>query len=213
MTIHGRPFSSLKALDETELEYLKIMAQSRVAVAVPAALHYCAKHQLEAPQWLLAAATELLCDLLRREKSDRRGRSCGYVARHRQDRIDFVRWDQVTTARQKQVEIREQVAELRAMPNVPRSMLEEREKMLAWAGSTLNRAFECAAMLLEGTEAYASPEAMKRSYFQVERNSRDPKQALRYHLLDPKFEHKIGIKHEIVVRPGRKVVPLYELTI
>lgn len=213
MPMHDRPFSSLKALDETELEYFKLMTQSRVAVAVPAALHYCAKHELDAPRWLAVAAMELLCDLMRREKSNRRGRSCGHIARHRQDMIDFERWSAVFEVREKQKGIRKQVDEIRAIPTAPRSMLKEREKMLAWVGSSLNRAFECAAMLLEGSEAYASPEAIKRSYFQVERNSRDPKQALRYHLLDPQFEHKIGIKHQIAARPGKKIMPLHELTI
>ena len=135
------------------------------------------------------------------------------MARYRQDMVDYARWDQVTVVRQKQIEIREEVEELRAKRNVPKSMLEEQEKKLAWVGKTLNRAYECAAMLLEGDEAYGSPEAMKRSYFQVKRNSGGPRHTLRYHLLDPRFLSRLGLKHEIEMRPGRKKVPFYNLTL
>jgi hypothetical protein len=210
MSSHG---FSLSALDKRELDYLKAMAQSDQPIAVPEALHYCVKHHANAPRWLLAAAVELLCDLMKREKSKRRGRSGGYIARYRQALIDLERFEEVRSVRQKQMDIREEVEKLRATPNVPPSIMEERENMLAWVGGSLNRAFECAAMLLEGSQAYASPEAMKRSYFKVERNSRDPNKALRYHLLDPQFLRKIGIKYQIESRPGRKKVPLYELTI
>jgi hypothetical protein len=195
------------------LACFEVMAGSGVVVAIAAALHYCRQHRLHVPPWAVAAADELLCDLLRRERSNRRGRACGAVARHRQDMIDYARWDQVKDVRQRQIEIAEQVEELRGLANVAPERLEEREKMLAWAGSTLNRAFECAAMILEGSEAYGSPDAIKRSYFQVERNSHDPGQALRYHMLDAEFLRMLGLKHEIEMRPGRKKVPLHELTI
>ncbi len=36
---------------------------------------------------------------------------------------------------------------------------------------------------------------------------------MRYHMLDPDFSRMLGLKHEIEMRPGRKKVPLYELTI
>jgi hypothetical protein len=187
------------------------MVQSGVALAVPAALHYCVQHNLSPPPWLLPAVTEMLCALLKREKSTKRGRSCGAVARYRQDSIDYARWDQVMVVREKQKEILEQVQELRTLPNIPKSILDEREKMLAWVGGTLNRAFECASMLLEGSEAFGSAEAMKRSYFQVKRNNRDSDQALRYHQLSRHLLLKLGVKQSHEVRPGKKAVPLYEL--
>lgn len=210
---HARPFKSLIEFDQEQLDCFQIMFNSGVVVAAAAALDYCDKHRLCPPPWLVAAATDLLCDLLKREKANRRGRSCGHVARHRQDRIDFDRWDQVKVVREKQKELKEEVEYLRSRDDLPLSTLENPTKMLEWVGSTLDRAFECAAMLLEGTDAYGSPEAIKRSYFQVERNNKDPSQRLRYHLLDRIFLSRIGITHEIGLRPGRKVVPLYELTL
>ena len=211
MPKHNTPSASLMALHETQLNHYETMLNSGVAVAVPAALDHCIKNNLHVPRWLQEAALTLLCDLMGREKSRKRGRSCGSVSRCRQDMVAYARWDQVNVVRRKQRELREEVEKLRSLSNVPHEILEDREKLLAWVGSTLNRAFECAAMILEGTDAYASPEAMKRSYFQVQRNMAS--WPLRYHLLDPRVLHRLGTKNEIEVRPGRRLVPLYERTI
>lgn len=210
MSLQDRAPSSLGELKE--LDHLEAMARAGVAVAVPAAMHYCAEYEVNPPAWLLAMATELLCNLMRRERSTRRGRSCGYVARYRQDMIDLARHSEVDVIRQRQKAILQQVEELRATPNVPKAMLQEREKMLGWIGKTLDRAFECAVPVLEGSQAYAGRDAIKASYFRVERHSRDPKKALRYHVLDAGILRKLGIKHETEYRPGRKKIPFYELT-
>jgi hypothetical protein len=97
--------------------------------------------------------------------------------------------------------------------DVPSRYREDRARLQAWYGNTLDRAFECTAMLLEGTEAYGSPDAIKRSYFKVGRGLADPKQGMRYCQLEPRFLAKLGIKWEPFVRPGRKLVPLYEVTL
>jgi hypothetical protein len=212
MPVASRPIASFSALHEHELARLETMAQSGVALAVPAALHYCVQHQLSPPPWLLPATTEMLCGLLKREKSTKRGRACGPVARYRQDMIDYARWDQVMVVREKQQEILKQVQKLRSLPTIPKSILDEQEKMLAWVGHTLNRAFECASMLLEGSEAFGSAEAMKRSYFQVRRNSKDSDRTLRYHQLSRHLLLKFGVKESHEIRPRKKSVPLYELT-
>lgn len=213
MSIHRRPFRTVAQAHETQLCCFETMLRSGVAVAVPAALEYCQRNNLTAPPWLLAAATDLLCHLLKREKSTKRGRACGFVARYRQDTIDYTRWDQVMEVRRRQVELRDQVQELRQLSDVPQSLMLDREKMLAWAGSTLQRSFECAAMLLQGSAAYGSPDAMKKSYFNVRHARRDPRQRLRYHQIDPCMSQRLGVSHQIELRPGRKKVPLYELTI
>ena len=209
----GLTFESETPLHREQIESFEMMFRSGIAIAAAAALHYCHKHSLRVPPWLLAAASELLCDLLSREKAKRRGRSCGHVARHRQDRIDYVRWDQVKVIRDKQKDLKEEVQSLRSQANIPRHIMDDRENTLEWAGNTLNRAFECAAMLLEGSDAYGGAEAIKRSYFTVERNSKNPSQRLRYHLLDARFLDKVGISDGMGPRPRRKIVPLYELTL
>jgi hypothetical protein len=205
--------TSASAFHENQLECFEMMVRSNVAVAVPAALNYCMENQLDAPPWLLAAATELLCDLLKREKSNKRGRSCGFVARHRQDMIDYARWDLVVEVRRKQDELAEAVRELREMQPLPKTVLKEQEKLLSWAGSTLDRAFECASMLLRGSAARGGPEAIKRSYRHVQRNHRNPSERMRYHNLDPRFLSSFGLKHETEARPNGKLKPVHELTL
>ena len=211
MAICERPFNSLDELHETQLEYFKMMLDT--GVAVPAAMHYCTEHGLNAPPWLMRAATDLIVDLLKREKSKKRGRAASAVARYRQDMIDLARWDAIREVREKQKEFREDVEKLRTMPNVRRDLLEERRKMLEWLGRGSLRAYECAAMLLIGTEAFAGPDAMKKAYGRVERNSVDPKQATRYHVLQPRFLRRLGLESLLNVKPGKKFKPFYDLTL
>lgn len=99
-----------------------------------------------------------------------------------------------------------------ARDGIPKSHLEDREKHLAWVGDTLNRAFECASLLLRGTDSCGSPEAVKRSYLNVEANNRSGQQFCRYHLLDNSFLTKIGALKSGVISPN-STRPLYELTL
>ena len=199
-----RPFRSIEELHQREMDYLKRMWDSGFTIAVPAALHYCNEHRLNVPPWLLKAALDAHCALLRGDKPKKRGRAASLVARFRQDIIAYARWDAVCECREKQKEIRQQVNDLRARPNVPQDLLKEREKMLAWLGHDWLRAYECAAMLLKGSEAYAGPDAMKASYIRVVQLSRDPMQATRYHLLNPHLLRQLGLQNRFDARRDKK---------
>ena len=184
------------------------------AVAIPAAIQYCSRSELSVPQWLVQAAAAQYPELLRSDILKKRGRSVNLVDRHRQDMVDYARWDEVKTVREKQIEIREEVDFLRAnTKKAPPHWLEDREKMLKWVGKSLRRAFECASMLLADTSAFGGPDAIKSSYLTVEKVNRTQYQPLRYHMLDAEFLGSIGIA-PIAFRRGRarKVVPLYDLT-
>ena len=199
---------------QRDLDLLQNMASEGIVVAIPAALHFCQKWRQPVPDWLLPAATDLLCSLLRGDGPKRRGRAAGHVARLRQDNIDYTRWSTVVWQREAQQDLREQVEAIRSRKeNVPNEIREDRERLLAWLGSTLDRAFECSAMILEGTTAYGSPEAIKRSYFKVEAHKAKCKGSLRYMLLDPELLRALGVKWEPFVRPGRKLEPLYNLSL
>src|SRR5665213_274738 len=58
-------FRSLEKHHETELKTFKAMFRAGVAVAIPAAVHYCAEHGLVAPAWLTNASADLFCKILR----------------------------------------------------------------------------------------------------------------------------------------------------
>jgi hypothetical protein len=215
-----RPFRSIEELHETQLDDFETMFRSGSAMAIPAAIHYCAAHGLVPPAWLTKATDDLLCSLLRGDTPKKRGRASSPVARCRQDMIDLDRWDEVCIARKQQENFRRNVTELRALPKTPRELpqkreilLEEHTKMHDWLEHTLDRAFECASMNLVGTEAAGRPDAVKQSYFRVEKNSRDPKQAMRYHVFETRFLRKLGLKTPLDVPQVKKVVPMYDLTI
>jgi hypothetical protein len=206
-----RPFESIAELHAERLECLRVTWHRELGVA--AALDYCAKHELEVPRWVVRETPGVLCNALSRLGSKKRGRSCNPVARYRQDMIDYERYDAVRDVREKQTELREVVDELRSRTKLPAQMLEEREKMLLWVGHTWLRAYECATMILAHTEAFGGPEAMKASYLEVRRNSRDPKQALRYYILDSSFLNGLGLSTHIDAPRRKKTVPYYEMTL
>ena len=81
------PPVSLDRFHERELNELKaVTVHSELATA--AALDYCAKEEICPPPWVVKKAAELMCDLLKREKAERRGRTAGRIARYRQDLWD-----------------------------------------------------------------------------------------------------------------------------
>jgi hypothetical protein len=186
-----RPFESLEQLHETELDYLKTMIASGVVIAIPAAQHYCVTHGIDVPVWLTRISIELECANLRRGKRKRRGRTANPIARHRQDMRHYNRWSAVREVLEKQDEVRAENGKLRALPKVPPHFLKEREELLRRVGSSQEDAFRCASDLLDKTESFGCPETMKASYLRVECESRDPREAVRYHLLDPQFIRKI----------------------
>ncbi len=215
-----RPFRSIEELHETQLDDFETMFRSGSDLAIPAAIHYCATHDLFPPAWLTKASDDSLCTALRPYAPKKIGRASDPLVRHRRAMIALARWDEVRIVRDQQENFRRNVTELRALPKTPRGkqqkreqLLEEQEKMLAWLGHTLERAFECASMSLEGTEAAGGSDAVKQSYFKVEKNCRDPKEAMRYYVFDTSFLHRLGLKTPLDVPQVKKFVPMYDLTI
>src|SRR4051794_3722995 len=149
LSMRPRPAESLMDLHERRLDWLKVMVHGGSAIAIPAAIQYCSKNDLIAPQWLVQITAIHYPTLLRTNAAKKRGRSVSLVDRYRQDMKDYARWSEVKTVREKQIEIREEVDFLRANPKkAPAGRLEDREKMLKWVGKSLRRAFDCASMLL-----------------------------------------------------------------
>ena len=210
-----RAAESLDDFHQRELEWLEVMFCGGSAIAIPAGVRYCAKHDLHLPRWLVKATATHYSELLRGDAPQRRGRSANLIDRHRQDMNDYMRWDEVTTVREMQIEIRVELNFLRANPRkTPAGRLQDREKMQKRVGRSFERAFECASMLLADTSACGGPDAMRLSYRKVKKANRDQGQALRYHMLDNDFLLSIGID-QIPLRTnrGKKVAPLFDLTL
>src|SRR5262245_41561974 len=81
-------------INQRELDALReVTAHPELATA--AALHFCAKYYVCPPEWLVERALELICQLLKREKSSKRGRAAGAITRYQQDLWHLERWDAV----------------------------------------------------------------------------------------------------------------------
>lgn len=214
MPLFKRPFNSIEELHDHQLDCYKALPCRELGTI--AALDYCAQHGLTVPQWALGSAPVLMTSLLSGRSTKKRGRAGGIVERLRQDIIHFARYDTVREVREKQTEFYEEVVELKKLKNIPSEVLAEKKKMLAWLGGSLQRAFECAAMILQNTIAFGSPEAMKRSYLEYRRSCGDPAQWLRFYQLSPDLVRRLGIYDDTGIaphKPGRKFVPFYDRTL
>ena len=153
---HCKPDRKVDRLHEEELDRLREMSVHN-DIAFAAGLHYCAQEGICPPPWLAKGASNLLIELLKREKSRKRGRAAGRVARYRQDLCDFERWDavfQVRELRQRAKEDVETLAEMQASGEIVQN-LREIQKWL------LNGTFECASMAVRGGPAFGSADAVR----------------------------------------------------
>ena len=204
-----KPAGPLDEIHERELNNMKKMATHN-ALAVAAAMDYCAEEGICPPPWAVLGSAQLMRDLLKREKAQKRGRAAGHIARYRQDLWDHERWDAVVEVREQQKRIRARVKLLRAHPSYSKKSLKSDEKMLAWIGHDWLRAYECAAMVLTGRNARIGVDAMKKSYRRIQRcNLTDN----RYYLLDQRFLRKLGFEGPLERKPGTKLLPLFALTL
>ena len=109
-----KPAGLLDRFHERELNELKaVTVHSELATA--AALDYCAKEEICPPPWVVKRAAELMCDLLNREKAERRGRTAGRIARYRQDLWDLERFDAILAIRKFRNRVRRDVAIARSL--------------------------------------------------------------------------------------------------
>jgi hypothetical protein len=208
MSNSEEPNHALAAFHRREMDLFERMVGADITLGVPATLHYCSEHGLPVPEWLVKAALDLLCDLLKREVSTKRGRSGGAVARYHQDMIDMTRWNEICVLREKQQLVHESISMYEDDTSITSTSQFAAEVARAeWLGRTLSRAFECASDLLERTEAFGSPESIKRSYRVVKRDINHPVRAFRYHMLDPNFLQKVGIEHDLSYGRRGKIAP------
>lgn len=203
-----RAIEAVTEFHRREMKLLRSCAAADVTVAIPAALYYCIEHGLNVPRWLSIRSLRLLCDLLKREKSTKRGRSVRSVDRHHQNMIDMIRWNEVLVLREKQKlswETVKRYANEGWAKDCP--LYAEEIARARWLGKSMTRACECASECLEATEAFGSAETMKKSYLQVEKDNRDPVRALRYAQFNPLLLRMLGIQEDLGYGRHAKIAP------
>jgi hypothetical protein len=82
-------------------------------------------------------------------------------------------------------------------PTFPKGRSSDELERAEWLGHTKSRVFECVAEVLEKTDAFGSPESIKRSYLQVERQMKVSSQAWRYNQLDHLFLQMLGLESDL----------------
>jgi hypothetical protein len=176
--------------------------------ALLSALVDCIRKDLPPPRWLLVQAYSRLIDATTNKPTGKRGRTANPFAQFRQDMIHFARWDVVQEVRDKQVEVAQQVKELRGLKSASaQAMLKEREQLKRWLGRSWLSAYHCASVLLKGTQAFGADDAMRASYKLVQRHGRSSK-GPRFKLPKDEVLRDLGLKHVFDDRWGRNVMQL-----
>src|SRR5438132_205800 len=137
MSSSEEPNHALLAFHRREMELLERTIKTGITLGVPAALQYCSIHGLPVPEWLVKSAVDLLCDLLKREVSTKRGRSGGAVARYHQDMIDMTRWNEVCVLRDNQKRAQESSSMYKDTSLASTSRFAEEVARAEWLGRTL----------------------------------------------------------------------------
>jgi len=195
------------ALFDHELDRIK-GASRHNDLALAAALRLCVVERVAPPLWVLEGVDELVTDLLRRERSAKRGSYAGRVARYRQDMRDYTRHDAVEEVRRKRQEFQEKADEMAGYSAERRKYFGCIDKILKWFRYGT---FQCASLYLLGTDAFASPSAIRASYRRVARRMRSKDEALRYYLFWGDFLKRLGVPWPGTYDTGTKFTPFYDL--
>jgi hypothetical protein len=162
------PFDRAGAAEFLARELVNCEAAYRngVIVTLVDALALCRELPELTPRWVLAAANDLLLEVLNggKLKGSGRGRTANATAKYRADMVHLDRWSHVKYFRETQ-EHRKKV--------LARARESQIYKAIAWAeldhvGTIWDHAYAAASYVLRGTPARGSAPAMKDSYRMVQ---------------------------------------------
>ncbi len=200
----------LAEFHERQLNELKNLTVHRKLRAA-AALHYCAEENICPPAWAVKEASQLLCDLLRREKAEKPGRTAGLIARYRQDLWDAEHWDAVEEVRRIRSKARRELDLMDARGDQFKgtSRRNNCERLNAWFSQY--GTFECASLYLKGRDARIGADGLRASRRRCEERAAGSTSPDRYYLFDERFLAELGIPSLDDRKPGTKWLPLYDL--
>lgn len=162
--------------------------------SIAAAMHHCAKYRRAAPQWLVQAASDLLCDLLNETRPRRRGRGASPRRRYIDAMAAYTRWDLMLVARDSQRNTKTQLKHLKSAKGAPKGLIKDHEKHLEWLGRDWEAAVRWTARQLKNTAAKGKPGTISKSYAEVQ-NSTD-ETGLRFFHFDRSFLERVGVDIE-----------------
>jgi hypothetical protein len=143
-----------------------------------------------------------MVELLKREKSTKRGSTSSHLARFHQELKNTERWSAVKDVQRIRRMARQDDNALKADPKrvLPKTLQERLMKRRAWLGQDN---FKCAAELLEGRDAYVSSHGVRSSYREVQRCCKDPSNNIGA-WFDDAFLNKLGLQGAHDRKPGKK---------
>jgi hypothetical protein len=196
-------------MDLQELDKLRTLSD-HPEIATVRAMDYCATHNICPPTWLVASAASLMIELLKREKTSKRGRTASCLARFRQEFWDLERWDAVNEVRRVRGMARRDDEALKTHPKQPvtdawRRGYQRRRKWLKLG------TFECATYFLAGRDAHATASAIRTSYRKIEK-SLVKASPLVGAWFDDAFLRKLGMQGLLDRKPGAKTFLFFDLT-
>ena len=201
---------ALKSFFDRELESLNVVTVHR-ELAVAAALELCAEEGIRPPSWVVREASQLLIRLLLNEKTKKRGRAAGLIARYRQDHWDGERYEAVEEIRRIRDRVKKEIGLIREYGDRVRPKHKEHyERFDRWFRR--HGTYECASMYLKGRDARASAQTIKRSYRETKRRHGNKPKPDRYITFDDRFLRKLGLPAVSDRKGGNKWSPLYNLT-
>jgi hypothetical protein len=194
-------------LFEQELDRLH-QAAAHNDIAFAAAFHFCVSEGKCPPKWLIKEIDDLLIELLKRERTTKRGRSAGRVARCRQDLWDFERSCAVDEVRRIRGENAHELEITKDYPPELEKRFSHLKKVRKWLGYGT---YECAAMFLRGTFAACSSHGVRASYRKVRRAYASRTAAWRYYTFPGDFLGRVGIPYPLTPLPGTKTANFFDL--
>ena len=129
----ARAQSRIDELNRERFEVYERMWRLGSLLGVPAALHHSIEYGCSPPPWVAEAALKLICDLLKREKSKKRGRAASVLARYRQDYIDHIRWNTVICLEEKQKPLHQSLIDYASLAGT--KLYQDEVKRAEWLGT------------------------------------------------------------------------------
>jgi hypothetical protein len=197
----------VREFDKRELAKFRRVGFSEIGIA--RALHYCTEHSITPPNWVIQEASDLLIKLLRGDKPHRKGRLANYVTEFNQELRDTERWSAVREVREIRAVAREDTKAFARCPNrLPAEICSHAERKIWLKQSN----FECAADLLRGRNAYATPSAIKQSYRRIECKRKLQPQTCVGAWFSDSFLKKLRLEQSHERRPGHKTLLFIDLS-
>ena len=184
----------IEAYNHRRLEELRKIADAGSALAIPAALDYCAEHDVTPPQWLTERASKLLNALLHVEDQTVRKRMRRQITDYRKRQVHFARYDAVNAAKEARVDLRNESKHVKPLKSQNAWRIAKNLKLvLERLGPNDETVVAAVAHQLKKTSAAGGEEAIRKSYQKLLKEEREDRMNGKYYVFDPLFLRRIGV--------------------